>query len=179
MTGRSMSGRGMIVSLIAAVAENGVIGSQGDLPWRIRDDMRFFMRTTRDHWVVTGRRNFEAMGLLKHRTHVVVSRNADYEAVGAHLVSDVASGLRLAAEAGETEAFVIGGAQIYALAFPYAHRFYRTVVHGRPSGDVFFPSLNVGDWSREILLECPAGEDNDFACTAELLRRPTEPESFL
>jgi len=167
--------RGMQVSLIAAVADNGVIGLHGDLPWRVRDDMRFFMRTTRGHWVITGRKNFEAMGLLKDRPTVVVSRNEALEAPGAHVVASVHAGLLLAQEAGEQEAFVIGGAGIYAAGYEFAHVFYRTRILASPSGDVSFPALDFSGWAREVLLEGQVSEVNDHAFVVEKLTRPGQP----
>lgn len=168
----------MIVSLIAAVARNGIIGRDNDLPWKLRDDLRFFMRQTRGHVIVTGRKNFEAMGLLRDRTHVVVTRNHGYVAPGAHVVHSVLEGLRLARQLGEQEVFVIGGAQIYEQAYPYAHRFYRTCVLAEVPGDVHFPDCDFGRWESKLLAEQAADEHNQHAFRIELLTRPDTPRSI-
>ena len=165
----------MKVSLIAAVAENGVIGRAGALPWRIAADMRFFRRTTVGHYVVTGRKNYEAMGRpLPNRSNLVVSRSADYEAL-CPVVPSVEAALRVALAAGETEAFVIGGAEIYRLALPYAHTYYRTRVLAKAEGDVYFPALDEAEWRGQVLLEHEADADNDHPFTIEELTRVREP----
>ena len=104
----------MKLSLIAAVASNGVIGRNNQLPWRIRDDMRFFVQKTLGHHVITGRKNYQAMGKpLPRRPNIVVSRDPAF-AAACPVVSSLAAALELARDAGESEAFVIGGAQLYA-----------------------------------------------------------------
>ncbi len=168
----------MIVSLIAAVARNGVIGRDNDLPWTLRDDQRFFMRQTRGHVIITGRKNFEAMGLLRDRTHVVVTRNRSYAAPGAHVVHSVPEGLRLARQLGEEEVFVIGGAQIYEQAYPYTHRFYRTLVLADVPGDVRFPDCNFDGWESQPLAVQAADERNQHAYRIELLTRPDAPRAL-
>ncbi len=165
----------MIVSMIAAVARNGVIGLDNDLPWRLRDDMRFFMNQTRGHVMITGRKNFDAMGLLRDRTHVVVTRNRDYAAPGAHVVYSVPEALRVAQRLGEQEVFVIGGAQIYEQAYPYAHRFYRTRVLADVPGDVHFPDCDFEGWHSELIAEHAADEHNEHAFCIERLVRPEAP----
>src|SRR4051812_37670385 len=118
----------MLISLIAAVANNGVIGRNNALPWRIRDDMRFFMHKTLGHHVITGRKNYEAMGHpLPRRQNIVVTRDPAFLAE-CPVVTSVPAALELARAAGEGEAFIIGGAQIYAVALPLADVFYRTRV---------------------------------------------------
>lgn len=162
----------MKVSLIAAVAENGVIGRDNDLPWKIRDDMRFFVRTTKGHVVIMGRLNFEAMGRpLPHRRNIVVSRDSGYQAQGCETMTSIEDALLLAEEGGEEEAFVIGGAQIYALAFPYAHRFYRTRVLATVEGDVNFPDVSLEGWTREEVLRGERSDDNEHAFIVELFER--------
>jgi dihydrofolate reductase len=167
------------VSLIAAVAENGVIGRDNDLPWKIKDDMRFFVRTTKGHTVVMGRLNFDAMGRpLPKRRNIVVSRGADYRAEGCEAVTSIEQALRLAEAAGEDEAFIIGGAQIYALAFPFADRFYRTRVLAEVPGDVVFPEIDVSEWKLTQLESGEISEENEHAFVVELLERQEPPQPF-
>jgi dihydrofolate reductase len=145
----------MIVSAIAAVAENGVIGRNGDLPWHLPDDLKYFQRITKGHHVITGRKNYESIPPkyrpLRDRVNIVVSRNASYEAPGALVVDSLATGLAISQRANEKEAFIIGGGQIYreALTMRLVDRLYLTVVHGDVEGDTHFPPLDPGEW-REV-----------------------------
>ncbi len=145
----------MIVSAIAAVAENGIIGHQGDLPWSLPDDMAWFQRHTKGHHVITGRKNYESIPPkyrpLKGRVNLVVTRNAGYEAPGAVVVPSIESALELARNAGETEAFVIGGGEIYREAFAkeLVERLYLTRVHAHIPGDTRFPEIVPAEW-REL-----------------------------
>ena len=165
----------MLVSLIAAVAENGVIGRNNALPWRIRDDTRFFMQKTVGHHVVTGRRNYEAMGKpLPRRPNIVVSRDASFRAE-CPVVPTLEAALELARAAAETEAFVIGGAQIYALALPIADIFYRTRVLAEVPGDVFFPPFDVSQWDLRVESAHAADERNEYAFVIETLTRRRAP----
>lgn len=163
----------MKVSLIAAIARNGVIGRDNALPWRIRDDMRFFVRKTTGHHVITGRRNYEAMGKpLPRRPNIVISRDPSFRAECA-VVSSLPAALDIARAAGETEAFVIGGAQIYALALPLADCFYRTRVLADVPGDVVFPAFDEGEWDVKLESEHPADEYNQYPFVIETLTRRT------
>lgn len=169
----------MKVSLIAAVADNGVIGRDNDLPWKIRDDMRFFVQTTRGHVVIMGRLNFEAMGRpLPHRRNIVVTRDASYVATGAETAPSIEEALTRAEDSGEEEAFVIGGAQIYSLALPYAHRFYRTRVLADVPGDIVFPDFSPDGWRVETLQKGEVSSDNQHPFLIELLVREDEPAPF-
>jgi len=168
----------MRVSLIAAVAENGVIGRSNDLPWTIKDDLRFFMQKTKGHAVITGRKNFDAMGKpLRERDNYVVTRSGGaFE--GAHTAGTVEEALSSAEAAGETEAFVIGGAEIYALALPYAHTFYRTRVLASVPGDVTFPDYDSSEWEVQELSRGEQSERNEHAFVVEELNRRTAPRPF-
>lgn len=170
----------MFVSLIAAVALDGTIGNKNALPWQIRDDMRFFTNTTRGHVVITGRKNFEAMGgPLPDRTNVVVTRNQEYPtAEGVHLVNNVEDALRLAEYLGETEAFVIGGAELFRGAKPYAHRFYRTTVLAEVGGDVRYNDVDWPDFDVREIGRGSRSAANEHAFTIELLSRRGQPRSF-
>jgi dihydrofolate reductase len=168
----------MKISLIAAVALNGVIGRNNDLPWRIRDDTRFFMHKTLGHHVITGRKNYEAMGrALPRRPNIVISRRAGFVAE-CPVVTSLDAALALARDAGETEAFVIGGAQIYAEALPLADVFYRTRVLADVPGDVFFPPFDEREWDIRFESEHAADERNEHPFVIETLtRRRTPPDS--
>lgn len=135
----------MRISLIVAVAENGVIGRDGDLPWRIPADLRFFKETTMGKPIVMGRKTFESIGrALPGRTNIVISRDSSFAADDIVVVGDLEAALVVAGDV--PEVMVIGGAQVYALALPRADRIYLTEVHAAPVGDVGFPELDPGVW---------------------------------
>jgi len=142
----------MIVSAIAAVADNGVIGRDDGLPWDLPDDMRYFMRTTKGHHVVTGRKNYETIPdkyrPLKDRVNIVVTRNAGYDAPGAVVLGSLEAALDHARAAGEEEVFIIGGGEIYreAMEKDLVDRIYLTRVHAVVEGDTFFPPMDPARW---------------------------------
>jgi dihydrofolate reductase len=158
--------------MIAAVAENGVIGRDNGLPWRLPIDMRFFRLKTTGHYVITGRKNYEAMGRpLPKRENIVVARTPGYEAPGCRVVSTLDAALDIARCAGEQEAFIIGGAQIYKLALPVADRFYLTRVHAEVDGDVFFPEFDESDWALVSSERHEPDDKHAHAFTIETLHR--------
>src|SRR5688572_21672621 len=168
----------MRVSLIAAVAKNGVIGRYNDLPWVIKDDLRFFMQKTKGHAVITGRKNYDAMGkALPQRDNYVVSRSEGSYA-DARAVRSVEEALVLAEEAGEGEAFVIGGAEIFRLALPYAHTFYRTRVLADVPGDIVFPPYDESEWSTQELMRGNVSDRNEHAFVVEELTRTVPVRSY-
>jgi len=135
----------VIVSIIAAVAENGVIGSVGRLPWRLPADMKYFKELTTGHAVVMGRKTFDTLSQpLSNRRNVVVTRDRTYQVTGADVVYSFQDALRLVS--GEEEVFIAGGGEIYELALPYASRLYLTIVHGDFDGDTRFPDLDMDEW---------------------------------
>lgn len=161
-----------MLSLIAAVAENGVIGNKGALPWRLPDDLAHFRRTTLGKPVVMGRRTYESLGRpLPRRTNIVVTRNPDFAAAAPNVrvAHSLDAALVLAAEA--PEVVVIGGAMLYAEALPAARRIYLTRVYGRPAGDVYFPELNRAEWHESLVLEHPADMDHLYAFSIVQLDR--------
>jgi dihydrofolate reductase len=141
------------IALIAAVANNGVVGRDNQLPWHLPGDLPYFRRITMGKPVVMGRKTWDSIGRpLPGRTNIVISRQPDLELEGARVVDTVEAALALAEAVAEidgvTELMVIGGAQIYALALPLAQRLYLTEVHAEVTGDARFP-----DWERSQWLE--------------------------
>jgi dihydrofolate reductase len=133
------------VALIAAVAENGVIGRGGGLPWHLPDDLRWFKQLTMGHPVVIGRRTFDTLGRpLPGRRWIVLSRNPAFHPDGVETAPDLRSAL---AAAGHGDVFVAGGADVYRAALPLADRLYLTVVHARVEGDTRFPEVDFDDWT--------------------------------
>ena len=140
----------MIISLIAAVSQNGAIGKNNDLPWHLPDDMKFFMQTTKTHHVVMGRKNYESIPEkfrpLPNRTNIVVTRQSDYEAPNCVVVNSLEEALQVAEKNGEKEVFIIGGSEIYKQGFPMTDRMYLTEIHATIVGDTFFPSYEPKEW---------------------------------
>ena len=138
----------MLISIVAALDESGLIGSGGRLPWRLRGDLRRFRRLTMGKPVLMGRRTFESIGRpLDGRTNIVLSRQPGYEAPGCRTAASFDAAL--AAARGAEEVMVIGGAGVYARALPRAHRLHLTRVQGRFEGDVYFPSWDESEWKEE------------------------------
>jgi dihydrofolate reductase len=139
------------VTIVAAVARNGVIGVDGGLPWQLPDDLRRFKALTLGHVLVMGRKTYESIGHpLPGRTTVVVSRSARWDpgSDGVVVAAGVAQAIAAAA-AIDDEVFVVGGAQVYAAALPLADRLELTWVDTEPDGDTFFPEVDWREW-REI-----------------------------
>jgi len=135
----------VIVSIVAALAENGIIGRGDGLPWRLPADMRHFKELTVGHAVVMGRRTFDTLPRpLRDRRNVVVTRDLGYQRTDAEVVHSIEDALQLLS--GEEEVFIAGGGEIYRLALPYATRLYLTVVHAAVDGDTRFPDLNLDEW---------------------------------
>lgn len=153
------------LSLIAAVAANGVIGSDNALPWRLPEDLKRFKALTTGHPVIMGRKTFESIGRpLPGRRNIVISRNEGYKADGCEVATSLSAALN-SCRAGSNEIFVIGGAQIYAEALPQAQRLYLTEIRRDFAGDARFPTFDRHHWqeiSRERL-RTPEGLEFDFA----------------
>jgi len=139
----------MIVSLIAAVSKNHVIGKNNDLPWKLPDDMKYFMETTRQHAVIMDRKNFDSLPPkyrpLKDRLNIVISRNPaalkDYDV---RAVSSIDEAFKQAPQS--EEVFVIGGAEIFRQTLDRADRLYITEIDAVVEGDVFFPQYDKSKW---------------------------------
>ena len=157
----------MIISLIAAVGKNGVIGSNGDLPWHLPDDMKFFSKTTRGHHVLMGRKNFESIPEkyrpLPGRPNIIVTRNADFNADQVIIKTSIESGIRAAHEAGETELFIIGGGEIYNQTIHLADRLYITHVEASPEGETHFPRFDSTEWIKNELLHHPKDDVHNLS----------------
>ena len=158
----------MRISLIVALTENRVIGLDGDMPWHLSEDLKYFKRVTMGAPIIMGRKTFESVGrALPGRTNIIITRNIDYFAEGIEVAHDLESAIKkassVAGSQGKEEVFVIGGAQIYALALAQAERLYVTEIHQTCPGDAYFPEIQASDW-REIkrdargpeTLDCPA-----------------------
>jgi dihydrofolate reductase len=159
-------------SIIVAVSENGVMGRRGELPWRLSADLQRFKSLTMGHAVLMGRKTFESIGRpLPGRRMIVVTRQDDYRAEGVELVHSLKEGFRRAAEQGEIEVFVIGGAEIFREALPKVDQLYFTRVHATFEGDTFFPPLDLKMW-RPVSSESQIADvKNQYATTFEVYER--------
>lgn len=144
----------MIISLIAAVAENMVIGKNNDLPWNLPNDMKYFMQTTKGHHVIMGRKNYESIPEkfrpLPNRTNIVITRQRDFKAPGCIIVNSIEGALEIAEKNNEKEAFIIGGAEIFRQSLKFTQRMYLTEIHAPVEGDTYFPEYKKTEW-KEIL----------------------------
>lgn len=140
----------MIISLIAALTKNRVIGKNNNLPWHLPDDMKYFMQTTKEHHVIMGRKNYESIPEkfrpLPNRTNIVVTRQKNFTAPGCHIVHTLEAGIDMARSEGEKELFIIGGSEIYDLGMAYAEQLYLTEIDTTIEGDTYFPSINKEEW---------------------------------
>ncbi|GAB1446724.1 MAG: dihydrofolate reductase [Cyclobacteriaceae bacterium] len=141
----------MVISLIAAVAQNRIIGKENDLPWRLPDDMKYFMQTTSGHHVLLGRKNYDSLlpkfKPLPNRTNIVVTRQKDFKAAGCVVVNSIENGIEIARANNETELFIIGGAQIYEQSLAGADFLYLTEINAEIEGDTYFPVFDPNEWT--------------------------------
>ncbi len=159
-----------VISLIVAMADNGVIGRDNDLPWRLPDDLKFFKRTTLGAPIVMGRRTWQSIGRpLPGRTNLVVTRNRRFEADGAQVAHSLGDALALVADV--PEVFVIGGATLYREALPMASRLYLTEVHADIDGDTTFPQWDRSQWREVRRDDRPADADHAHPFSLVLLER--------
>ena len=160
----------MIISLIAAMDENRLIGQDNRLPWRLPADLKHFRQLTLGKPVVMGRVTFESIGKpLSKRTNIIVTRDMNYRVEGcivAHSIEEA-----LAAAKHHEEVMVIGGASIYALFLPRAERLYLTRIHARFVGDVYFPAFHPDDWQEIERIDCQPDEDNPYPYSFLFLQR--------
>lgn len=154
----------MKLSLIAALSTNNVIGRNNQVPWRLSTDLKHFKSLTMGHHLILGRKTFESVGRpLPGRTNVVVTRQEDYAAGGIIVLHSLEEGVRFAARAGESEAFIAGGAEIYAQSLHTADRMYLTRVHAEVEGDTWFPEFNdVTEWKLVDSEHFDADEKNEY-----------------
>lgn len=160
----------MTVSIIVAMAENGVIGRDMDLPWHISADLKRFKALTMGHHIVMGRKTFESIGrLLPGRTTVIVTRQSDYQVDGAVIVNSLEAAQAAATD--DSELFIIGGGQVYEIALPLADRLHVTRVHTEVDGDTSFPAVDWDQWELVSAERHGADEKNDHDFTFESYQR--------
>lgn len=156
--------------LVVAVADNGIIGRAGGLPWRLKSDMRHFRALTLGHPVVMGRKTYQSIGQpLPGRTNIVISRDGAFSAPSVLAAPTLEAALEAARgdalRRGVDAVMVVGGAEIYAQAMPLASRLEITCVHANPPGDALFPPIVAGEWRETARHDGSAGPEDEAAFT--------------
>ena len=158
------------VTLVVAVADNGIIGRDGTLPWRLPDDLKRFKQTTLGKPVLMGRKTWDSIGRpLPGRRNIILSTRPGFTAAGADVFPTLDAALH--ACAGEPEVMVIGGAEIYRVALPLASRIHLTRVHAAPEGDTFL-ELPLDGWRELSREDHPADDRHAHAFSFVTLERP-------
>ena len=151
----------MKISIVVAVAEKNVIGAKNKLPWYLSADLRRFKELTSGHHIIMGRKTYESIGKpLPNRTNIVITRNKNYKAEGCIVAHSLEEALKAAKENKETEAFIIGGAEIFKEALPIADKIYLTKIHKNFEGDTFFPTIDNNHWIEISKEDDLIGNDN-------------------
>ena len=153
----------MIISIIVAVAENGVIGSDNQLIWHLSDDLKNFKKITSGHCIIMGRKTFESIGRpLPNRTNIILSRNKNYKADGCIVLNSLSQALIHSKETGKKETFIIGGQAVYNAAYAFADKLYLTKVNASPPGDALFKKIQLNHWKLISQRSVKRNENNDF-----------------
>ena len=154
------------IVLVAAVAENGVIGREGTLPWRLKSDMQHFRRLTINRPVVMGRKTYESIGKpLKDRTNIVISRDPAYLPEGVVTADSLEKAMQLArkdaVQRGSDSIAIIGGSGVFADSLALADRLEITLVHATPTGDTYFPPIDDSIWRQTRCVRQEAASEDD------------------
>ncbi|AVR45452.1 diacylglycerol kinase [Christiangramia fulva] len=153
-----------MITMIAAAAENNALGKDNDLVWHLPDDFRRFKRLTSDHYIIMGRKTFETFPkLLPDRTHVVITRQEDYQPKGVIVVQSLVEALKVSKL--DPQVFIIGGGEIYRQGMEYADRIELTRVHGKFDADTFFPAIREDEWKLIKEEHHPADDKHKYAFT--------------
>ena len=164
----------MIVSLIVAMDERRGIGVNNQLPWRLSADLKRFKALTMGHYLIMGRKTFASIGRpLPGRQMIIVTRDTNYTADGCLIVHSVDEAIALARTRGESEVFIIGGAEIYRQALGKVERVYLTRVDAEVQADTFFPAFEESAWNAQEISHHEADEKNQYQFTFKTLVRKT------
>ena len=164
-----------LISLIVAMAQNGVIGRDNSLPWRLPADLKRFRAFILGKPILMGRKTFESLGRpLPGRTNLVLTRDRNWFADGVIVVHSIEAALMQAASSDEL--VVIGGAEIYRLVLPVARRIYLTHVHADVPGDITFPEFDPTQWADVEWTSQPADESHAYPLTFVTLERRNAPQ---
>lgn len=168
------------IAMIAGVAENGVIGNDQTIPWRIPSDMQFFRRTTLGKPIIMGRKQYETVGKpLPGRTNIVITRQKGYQPEGVLVFGSIDTALDTAREIAESdgvdEIMIIGGGELYAQLMPRADRLYISHVDLAPIGDVRFPEITPEDWAVVDLPEVEPSPKDEASYRVKVYERRKDP----
>jgi len=169
----------MAISIIAAVAKNNVIGNKGKLPWHLPKDMAYFMKTTKNHPVIMGRKTFESIGKkpLPERTNIIVTRQEAYPAPGCLVAHSLEEALFYASISSYAEdIFIIGGSSMYEEGLTFAEKLYITEIDHEFEGDTFFPKINFSQWKEISRLTVEPDEKNQYRHSYIIYERLSEEE---
>lgn len=163
----------MIISAIVAMSSNRVIGRDGDLPWHQPRDMKFFKETTMGHHVIMGRNNFASLDYrpLRGRINIVLTRDPFFITSSAIVMHSIGEALSFALDAGEEEAFIIGGGEIYTQSMHLLDKIYLTEVITEVAGDTYFPETDPNEWILDSSQRYEADEKNQFPMRFDVLLR--------
>jgi dihydrofolate reductase len=160
---------------MAAMSENRIIAHDGEIPWHIPADLKYFKVMTMGKPVIMGRKTFEALGKpLPGRPNIVLTTDKSFEASGVEVILDFRAALERARRFGTDEVFVIGGGEIYKLALPYADRIYLTEVHAHVGGDTYFPDLPTSDWQEVSRNRFKKEDEATYDCSFVILERRSD-----
>lgn len=163
----------MSLSIIVAVSENGVIGRDNDLPWRLPSELQLFKTLTEDSVLIMGRKTWDSLPLkpLPGRPCLVVSRGIGEDDGGVYVTSISAALHYASVKYPNKSVFIIGGSSIYAQALPIAETMYRTLVHAEVDGNVYFPEYDESAWELVGEVEHEAGPRDDHPYTTQVFSR--------
>ena len=152
---------------------NRVIGKDGGLPWHLPRDMKYFQKTTKGHHVIMGRESFASMGYvtLRGRTNIVLTKDPYFISSSAVILHSIEEALSYAFEAGEEEAFIIGGGKIFAQSMHLFEKIYLTVVTSDIAGDIYFPQIDMNEWQVASSEFFAADDKNEFPMRFDVLQR--------
>ncbi|MFF2531413.1 dihydrofolate reductase [Brevibacillus sp. NPDC058079] len=151
----------MKLSIIAAVDENGVIGKNNGLPWKLPRELKYVKEKTMGSSIVLGRKNYESIGMpLPGRRNIVLTRDPSYKAEGCEVIHAMEDLFFLTS--GEEEVFIFGGAEIYKIYLPYVDKIYLTRIHHSFKGDTFFPNLDLSMWKEHPPIQGITDEYNPY-----------------
>ena len=164
------------IAFVVAAAQNGVIGRDGQLPWRLPSDLKRFRQLTLGKPVIMGRKTYQSIGKpLDGRDNIVLSRQSDFRASGVAVVGEIGQaiqlGRRLAAARGVHEVAIIGGAEVFRAALAEADRIYLTCVHGAPEGETRLPALDPEAWQETAREPMPKGANDQYPADFIVLDR--------
>lgn len=160
----------MIISIIAAVADNMVIGKNNSLPWNLPADLEYFKKNTLGKPVIMGAKTFESIGkILPNRKNIILSFDKDYKVEGCIIATSIEDALKEAE--GNEEVMIAGGASIYKQFLPLADRLYLTFIHHNFEGDTCFPEFDIGQWKEVKRIDNKADNENPYSYSFVILEK--------